>query len=99
MAITIVSSIVVVPSMIVAYLILPSFLWFYLFAAVGFFGLATLALPAFYSLVLWEQDLKKKYGASWAIVTGGSSGSTFRARRSRRWWYVGCQQDAMVSYD
>jgi len=43
-------------------------------ALVGFLGLATLFLPGLVHVCLFPQDLKKKYGAEWAIVTGGSSG-------------------------
>jgi short-subunit dehydrogenase len=43
-------------------------------ALVGAMGAMTLLLPAVYGCVLRPQDLKKKYGAEWAIVTGGSSG-------------------------
>lgn len=34
----------------------------------------TFLLPCLYRMFLYPQDLKKKYGAEWAIVTGGSSG-------------------------
>jgi len=44
------------------------------FAAVGFCGCATLFLPGLIHVCLGVQDLKKKYGAEWALVTGGSSG-------------------------
>jgi short-subunit dehydrogenase len=47
---------------------------FYLCALVGFLGILTLFLPGLLHVCLFPQDLKKKYGASWAIVTGGSSG-------------------------
>ena len=43
-------------------------------ALVGFLGLTTLFLPGLVHVCLFPQDLKKKYGAEWAIVTGGSSG-------------------------
>jgi len=41
---------------------------------VGFLGLLTLFLPGLLHICLFPQDLKKKYNAEWAIVTGGSSG-------------------------
>ena len=47
---------------------------FYASALVGFAGLATLFLPGLLHICLFPQNLKKKYGAEWAIVTGGSSG-------------------------
>lgn len=37
-------------------------------------ALTTLALPAIFGCCLRPQNLKKKYKAEWAIVTGGSSG-------------------------
>lgn len=45
-----------------------------LFGVVGFSGILTLFLPGVVHCFLKPQDLKKKYGAEWAIVTGGSSG-------------------------
>ena len=47
-------------------------LW--LFAVVGLLGVTTLFLPGLVHICLFPQNLKKKYGAEWAIVTGGSSG-------------------------
>ena len=41
---------------------------------VGLAGLLTLFLPGLVHICLFPQDLKKKYGAEWAVVTGGSSG-------------------------
>lgn len=40
-------------------------------AGVGFLSLFTFLLPYIWAfLTNWEQDLKKKYNAQWAIVTG-----------------------------
>ncbi len=42
---------------------------------VGFLALSTYLLPVIYeSLAFQVQNLGEKYGAQWAIVTGGSSG-------------------------
>jgi short-subunit dehydrogenase len=46
----------------------------YACSLVGFLGILTLFLPGILHVCLFPQDLKKKYGAEWAIVTGGSSG-------------------------
>jgi hypothetical protein len=43
-------------------------------AAVGFLALSTYLLPVIIQQFFSEQDLKQKYGANWALVTGGSSG-------------------------
>mmetsp|Transcript_31396 Transcript_31396/g.46300 ORF Transcript_31396/g.46300 Transcript_31396/m.46300 type:complete len:320 (-) Transcript_31396:310-1269(-) len=45
-----------------------------LFGVLGFLGILTLFLPGFVHCLLKPQDLRKKYNAEWAIVTGGSSG-------------------------
>ena len=37
-------------------------------------SICTFLLPSVYRLFLYPQNLKRKYNASWAIVTGGSSG-------------------------
>ena len=42
--------------------------------AVGALSILTLILPHIFRLFLRPQNLKKKYDASWALVTGGSSG-------------------------
>lgn len=41
---------------------------------VGFLALVTYFIPFLLTALLPVQDLKRKYGASWALVTGGSSG-------------------------
>jgi len=46
----------------------------YVCSLVGFLGIVTLFLPGFLHICLFPQNLKKKYNAEWAIVTGGSSG-------------------------
>jgi hypothetical protein len=49
----------------------------WLFCIIGFCGCLTLFVPSFIGFglgCLGAQDLKKKYGAEWAVVTGGSSG-------------------------
>ena len=46
----------------------------YALAVAGFLTLATLVLPWLRTFCFLRQDLKAKYGASWALVTGGSSG-------------------------
>lgn len=52
-------------------LLLPLWVpWWTLFLAPGMYVLLNLLLPT----LLGPQDLKKKYVASWALVTGGSSG-------------------------
>jgi len=53
---------------------IPGTLFLWLCAAVGFLGVLTLFLPGILHVCLFPQNLKKKYGAQWAIVTGGSSG-------------------------
>lgn len=61
----------------IPYLLLFNPVTGFLYALVGFFGLFTVAVPAlagFLLSLLGPQDLKKKYGAEWAVVTGGSSG-------------------------
>lgn len=40
----------------------------------GFLGLLTYYVPFILATLLPTQDLRKKYSASWALVTGGSSG-------------------------
>lgn len=45
-----------------------------IFAALVFAPLAYLVLNSLLPALLGPQDLKRKYGASWALVTGGSSG-------------------------
>lgn len=42
--------------------------WF--FGIVGFLGLATTFFPFFISFGFFQQNLKKRYNASWALVTG-----------------------------
>lgn len=48
--------------------------FWYLALLVGIGSLVTMMVPMLYSFFLRSQDLKQKYGAEWAIVTGGSSG-------------------------
>jgi len=44
-------------------------------AVVGALSLFTYLIPTFYHKIAHrQQNLKKKYNASWALVTGGSSG-------------------------
>ena len=51
----------------------PTFL-LYILAAPTALWLAAYFLPLLYIRLRGVQDLKKKYGASWAVVTGGSTG-------------------------
>jgi len=46
----------------------------YLLALLSFLSLATYLVPTFFLKIFGPQDLAKKYQASWALVTGGSSG-------------------------
>lgn len=49
--------------------------FFWTFFGIGFLAVASYIIPVIYQcFFLVEQDLKKKYGAEWALVTGGSSG-------------------------
>ena len=50
--------------------------WFcYVSGVLCAISLALYLLPLFYlSFLAGKQDLRKKYHASWAVVTGGSSG-------------------------
>ncbi len=41
---------------------------------IGFLALVTYFVPFLVTKFLPSQDLKKKYNASWGLVTGGSSG-------------------------
>jgi hypothetical protein len=52
------------------------FWWIWAYFAAIFFTLSvvTFLIPFFIQKVLPEQDLKKKYSAKWALITGGSSG-------------------------
>lgn len=53
--------------------LLPSWLvWTCFFT--GFLALATYIIPVVYQWFLPDQNLKEKYGARWALVTGSSSG-------------------------
>ncbi|KAH8051130.1 3-oxo-behenoyl-CoA reductase [Aureococcus anophagefferens] len=51
----------------------PTFL-LYILAAPTALWLAAYFLPLLYIRLRGVQDLKKKYGATWAVVTGGSTG-------------------------
>jgi len=46
----------------------------YVFALIGFLAMATYMIPFIIVALLPTQNLKRKYGAKWALVTGGSSG-------------------------
>ena len=46
----------------------------YVCAVAGFLSLATLILPWLRTFLFTRQDLKTRYNATWALVTGGSSG-------------------------
>ena len=52
-------------------------LW--VFAIIGALGVLTLFLPGLVHIFLWPQNLKKKYGAEWALVTGILGISTNRS--------------------
>ena len=56
-----------------AILALPKWL-FIVLAAPTCLWLAAYVLPLFYIRLRGTQDLKKKYGAEWALVTGGTTG-------------------------
>ena len=49
---------------------------YFIYALIGALGLVTLFLPSLYRTVCCfrPQNLKTKYNAKWAVVTGGSSG-------------------------
>jgi NADPH:quinone reductase-like Zn-dependent oxidoreductase len=44
------------------------------FAYIALFSVLSYLLPYLYVSLRGTQDLRKKYGARWALVTGGSSG-------------------------
>ena len=50
--------------------VLPSSWLICLFLLIGVVGMVTLFLPFFVSFLYFRQDLKKRYNASWALVTG-----------------------------
>jgi len=53
----------------IGWIVEPIFYWF------AFFSLLTMLIPQFIvSYLMGEQNLKKKYNAEWAVVTGASSG-------------------------